>query len=447
MMAKNGQQDVAVQFHFLDVCCRRISETYGKPDRNTWTNGDYVELERILFKKSHVRISPNTLKRIFGKIKTDARYYPQKATRDVLALYIGYPDWDEFVQRTALEEQIRELTVPAAVIVVPEPVITEPPTISGPAVQKGKTARWFLWAGLVVAIMLTAVLLIRTGQGKISGATLVCSNPVGENPHSAVFAIRPEVGGDITGLTLKFGDGKRRRIERGDSVYTHYYERPGRYYATLWQDDVVLDSAVVYLVTNGWTATGTMMHDSTRVYPILQQGRNNGRLYVSTLEVMHAGIDTNRTFFVEFCNTRPTPVDGDNFELTTVVKTSPERAGVRCSEIGVTVFGESALHSFDVMRPGCVHWIDLQLAEKYKNGQHDDLSFLGADLRRGGKLTFRVEQQVVRLFINDRQVYQARYRQPLRRIYGAKIQFAGIGTIDSFQLRDLKTKRTFAGNF
>ena len=31
-----------------------------------------------------VQISPNTLKRIFGKLKTHERYYPQKATRDAL---------------------------------------------------------------------------------------------------------------------------------------------------------------------------------------------------------------------------------------------------------------------------------------------------------------------------------------------------------------------------
>ena len=98
MITENGQPGKVEVFAFLEVCCRRVSETYGKPDWDKWANSDYVNLSHILFKQTHVRISPNTLKRIFGKIKTDLRYYPQKATRDALSVYIGHPDWDYFVK-------------------------------------------------------------------------------------------------------------------------------------------------------------------------------------------------------------------------------------------------------------------------------------------------------------------------------------------------------------
>ncbi len=91
MVTDKGQEQTW-SYYYLERCCQRVAETYGREEWSEWTNGDYILLSRILFRKTRVQISPNTLKRIFGKIKTDARYYPQKATRDALAAYAGFGD-------------------------------------------------------------------------------------------------------------------------------------------------------------------------------------------------------------------------------------------------------------------------------------------------------------------------------------------------------------------
>ncbi|MVM35167.1 hypothetical protein GO755_34405 [Spirosoma sp. HMF4905] len=445
MITENGQQGKAEIFYYIEVCCQRVSETYGKPDRDKWINSDYVSLSHILFKKTHVRISPNTLKRIFGKIKTDVRYYPQKATRDALAIYLGHPDWEHFVQvqewaerhpEQKSEEPIRE----------PLPVILEhhPPTVA-------PTRKWPL--PVLTGVVLLAILgffFFRSTVETAEPAKLTCLNPLGENPHSAVFKLqRPTLTNDESDqYMIQFGDGKKEIINSTDSLYTHYYERPGRYFAILQRNGQSVDTATVYLQTKGWTVTANMMHDTTRVYPI--EVRNlfvNGQRSVSTLEAAHAGVDTNRTFFMEFINSHPTTINGDNFELTTHVQTSPDRAGVRCSQVGLTVWGESSQHLFDVMKPGCVHWIDLQTSDIHKNGHRDDLSFMGADFRAGGMLKLQVVNKRARIFIDGRQVYEATYTKPLHQVYGVKVEFSGIGTVNSFLLKDLKTGQVFDGSF
>lgn len=248
--------------------------------------------------------------------------------------------------------------------------------------------------------------------------------------------------------TILFGDGKREVINLNDSLYTHYYERPGRYFAILQRDGVTVDTSTVYLRTTGWTATANMKHDTSRVYPIEVKGLfTNGRRSISAIEAAHAGIDTNRTFFMEFTNSHPTEIDGDNFELTAHVRSSPDRAGVRCSQVVITVWGESSQHVIEVMRPGCVHWLHLQNSDIHKYGQRDDLSFLGADFRSGGTLTLKVVDKQVVIFINNRKVYTTHYTRPLHRIYGASIRFAGIATVKSFSVKDLKTGALFDGSF
>jgi hypothetical protein len=443
---ENGQ-DRASSLDHLDYCCQLVSEQYGKPDILSWTNSDYVKLGYVLYKKTHVQISPNTLKRIFGKIKTDVRYYPQRATRDALALYIGYNDWEKFTNARSRPVQLSVKTPPTTI--QSAPFFTTPLPI--PIAPEKSRQRSTILADLVVI----ALAILLSYQSFFTGhihapLTLICHNPVGENPHSALFVVSGMDGVDPSKehYTIDFGDTHKIPVVEGDSLYSHYYEVPGMYFAVLKQDGVAVDTASVYLKTNGWTATARMMYDTTRVYPIeIPNLFAGGKTSVSALEASHAGIDTNRTFFVDFINTQITDIDGDNFDLFVKLKTSPSRPGVRCSQVRVNVMGEHSMHLVDAMKPGCVHWTDLQFSEINKQGESNQLNFLGVDLHEGGSMKIKVENKHARIFINSKQVYEISYQKPLKKIYGLGITFSGIGSIQSVLLKDLKTGRAFSGNF
>lgn len=454
MVAENGHDKVTCYQH-LDRCCLRVSEVFGKPKWEDWTNSDFVRLSHTLYRQTGVQISPNTLKRIFGKIKTDSRYYPQKATRDALAKYSGYANWEHFVETLTQAEPTTgyatEVTdrplVAVSVADVPEPA--DLPAQKQPAVW-----RWL--AGLAaVALLVVGALVYRhilIEPAIERPVQLICKNPIGENPHSANFQIRGLAGvaDDPVPYVIDFGDGRRMRIEADSSTasYNHYYEKPGRYFAVLKHGPYLIDTATIYLPTKGWVATAHMPHDTTRVYPIDVPGLFvGGRRSVGTVAAARAGVDTSRTFLIGFTNTQVTAIDADNFELITQVATSPDRAGVRCSQVGITVYGESSQHMVDIIKPGCVYWAEMQFSDEHKSGRRDDVRFLGADLRLGGTLALRVTDRRVRLLINGRQVYQTRYKVPLKRIYGVTVEFAGVGTVNSFSLKDLKTGKAFDGNF
>ncbi|GAA4461725.1 hypothetical protein GCM10023189_37490 [Nibrella saemangeumensis] len=451
MIAENGQEKISFYYH-LEHCCQQVSEGYGKPDRAAWTNSDYIQLSNILYRKTSVRISPNTLKRIFGKIKTDSRYYPQKATRNALASYVGYSDWESFVEATSVRADYESPSVnPDG---QPEIGLVAEDLRQSPRQTKPAPKRW-LWLTMLVALMLTAVALLLpetllSDTISTNRVQLVCKNPVGENPHSANFDVLgfTQPADQLPPFTIDFGDGRHKPVALKNRRHNHYYEMPGRYFAVLRQGTALLDTATVYLPTNGWAATAYMMYDTSRVYPIERKNLFlGGQRSISAGEAAQAGVDTNRTFFIEFANTQVTPIDGDNFELTTGVVTSPTRTGVRCSQVSITVNGESSNHSFHVMKPGCEYWTKLNLSEQLKTGEQDDLRFLGADLRTGGTLKLRVLDQRAQLFINDRKVYEGRYQKPLKRVYGVSIRFAGIGQVNFFTLKDLKTGSEFNGNF
>ncbi len=451
MVTGNGQHEIKESFYHLDICCQYVAQKFGKPNIREWTNGDYVRLSSILSRATAVQISSNTLKRISGKLKTTERYYPQKATRDALVQYAGYTDWEHFVRdhpRPLQDDQKKEIVVANQ---QQEPVLVGniPPAKRTPV---AKRRNWRQVAIFLACIMIIGAFIIKsTNQPAIDPriAQFTCSNPEGLNPHSAVFklVIPKNFRGDRGKYTIDFGDGKRELQITDGLLLTHYYEIPGRYYAYLKYDGAKVDTIPIYLKSNGWTATARMERDSIRVYPVNDLLVDDRFLSASTMQLLHSGVDTNRTFFVDFVNTSRMNVDGDNFELVGKVNTSSDRPGVRCSQLQVFVFGEKSQHQLLLLKPGCEAWANLQFSDFSRDGKKDDLSFLSADLSGGGILTLRVVKKKVSFLINEKEVYTARYNYPLENIYGVKVSFSGVGTIHDITLKDLVTGASFQNAF
>lgn len=431
----NGQPEQGVSFQYLDACCQLIAAKTGKVPFSDWANADYIRLSSRLAHESDIQVSPNTLKRIFGKLKTSSRYYPQKATRDALARFVGYLHWDEFTEKFPLPVKPVEL--------VSLPIQkTEP-------VKRVALKYMFLVTGAGILMICLAAFLYFPGTPKtVTQAGLICSNPSGEAPHSAVFQLSNT--GGVSGkdqFTIAFGDNKLSGVSP-QSTTVHFYEMPGRYYAVLKNHDTPLDTATVYLQSNGWDATVSMAHDTNRVYPVKsRRDPGHGALKVTANDVYLAGADTNRTFLVHFSNTKPLHINGDNFELLARVKTSQARPGVRCSQVFTQVFGDRAKHAFLLMKPDCAAFIQLQHSEIFVTGQFHDFRNIGADFTNAGEYRLLVRNREAKIIINGREVHRTTYQQPLGELFGLRISFSGIGEINRLYVKDLNTGVVFHDGF
>ncbi|HTL09466.1 MAG TPA: hypothetical protein VL307_14445, partial [Chitinophagaceae bacterium] len=121
MAIENEQPVTGQSFYYLEICCRLVAEKFGKLPISSWTNSDYLRLSGKLLRQTSVTLSASTLKRIFGKLKTPERYYPQKATRDALAVYAGYKSWDDLIvhHRPVEEDLSTRLHQPAVAEAAP----------------------------------------------------------------------------------------------------------------------------------------------------------------------------------------------------------------------------------------------------------------------------------------------------------------------------------------
>ena len=66
-----------------------------KAGRRMMTPKDFDFLSESIFEEIHTRISPSTLKRIWGYLQNDNT--PRSTSLNILANYVGYDDWDSFM--------------------------------------------------------------------------------------------------------------------------------------------------------------------------------------------------------------------------------------------------------------------------------------------------------------------------------------------------------------
>jgi hypothetical protein len=78
----------------FDACLEKLK---GRVLYHAQFDGDFFEaeiLKGLIFKKTGREITLNTLDRVFGIIP--AKFKPSTCTLDILSIYCGYGNWDDF---------------------------------------------------------------------------------------------------------------------------------------------------------------------------------------------------------------------------------------------------------------------------------------------------------------------------------------------------------------
>ncbi|ARS40179.1 hypothetical protein CA265_11150 [Sphingobacteriaceae bacterium GW460-11-11-14-LB5] len=419
----------------MDICCQKLIEKMGDKAIEDWRVSDYNSLSSQLGKQTKVYLSVNTLKRLFGQLKTPQRYFPQKATRDALAQFIGYRDWQEF-----------EL-VHAAVKPVPVKTEVDKPIeeVSIPTEIKPKTSRKYTYISIfaIIILVLTGSFFIWKSSAGPIDAKLVCENPVGNVPHTAVFKLKSGTSvNNNEEFKIDFMDEALPSAISGKKEVAKFFRNPGVVYATLLYQDKPIDTVAVYMRTKGWVANSG--NDTSRAYPIAGlKPLNPKNIYVSKEQLDSAGLATNKPFLVGYSNIKPSNISGDNFSFTCRVFSEQSRPGTQCVETTVIILGEKHRHLLTLNRASCVAFSQYKFSEKRVQGSEQFLGALAFDPLNGGDIEIRVENKKAAVILNGKKVLTTSYERSIGKVMGIKILFSGIGKAISPKLEDLSTKEIF----
>ncbi len=416
----------------LDRCRRAIEESLHWGDATEWRHGEFVDLAERIFRKTEVKLSANTLKRVWGKLPYAST--PSNSTLNALAQFLGFENWANYRNQISIKTVVQKVGEPS---------------------HGGKklTQRWFSSLRWIVSF----IVLILVG---LVAMWIVFPNGKEESVPSVHHERRPSIQNRLTStltsddvpntVVFKYDlaglNGDKFEIQQtwdkrlrfpinpaGNTMSSTYY-LPGYWHAKLVVDDKIVEETDVYIATKGWL--GTIDTEPIPIY-FRESDLLNGRLLIRDNAIDE--IAANQTQLPSITYHYIQAFEGVNVDdLTLDIALQNTQAGGRgaCRFTSIILVGTSGRVVIPLAIKGCVGDLRLRVGEVLISGKTQDMTTLGCDYSQVQRVRCEISEFRARIYLNDQLVQSVAYQQPMGKFAGIRAKFQGRGLIKSVLVRD-----------
>jgi|WetSurMetagenome_2_1015567.scaffolds.fasta_scaffold16032_2 hypothetical protein len=423
--------------YFIEIIVRKIEKKLNWKKVVFWTDNEYKKLSLLIYKDTTISISPQTLKRLFGKIKYKDIYTPQPATKDALARFLKYDDWEAFVQDQAGSRYRFTSFLNKW--------------------EKAKGRKRILILSVFTFITGLAVFIVSSSTGSRT-VFFYADHVTGITPHTVSFHY------DISHLKYKevYIDFDQKEAEdnspgelldKNRTLINHCFESPGFFNVTLSSHRAILTSVKIHVLSDGW-ASYYFNDDNFSlrkfVFGLEKKVRdtvNDGLLYISPKELNNQGFNGNTVFYLEHMVYQDFHVSADSCTLEVRYKNSPELGGISCYDAEFRIVGENGLASAMLVQKGCYRWSEITVGEKHLNGKYNDLSSFSTDLSSWNFLRIKMDNGKAFITNGNDTIFTCAYIQPLGMVKGIRLITKGSGAFDYVRLYNGHGRLNYSDDF
>lgn len=410
-----------------------VEKKFNRGDSKNWKNRDFEDLNFEIKKITKINISSHTLKRVFGKIKTDDYYLPQKATIVALKQYVEFEKkHKESIHVEILGSKDADLEKELIEVVDVEELI-----------ENKKKPLKILAAVFVLIVIGTALtLLINSHVDETAEGSVKLISQEGRIPTSAQFEYSTPNNKDSFSICYD-GNFDPIPVPSGKKMKSnYYYQHPGMYNVRMWKGKKIVSPTIkVYVQTKGWEAFAFYNHQGQldRYFALnLEQCIKNNEFAPTKKIIKDVGIDTCELAEVTLNNYHPTNFSGDNFILETTLKNSDKWPKSNCNSVYLNISGKKESIQLQFANPGCSYWIYCRISEKKVNKLNENLKNFTFDMTKWQHFHIENKNKTIRVFVNNTLRYTTSYTESIGDIMGVTIRFQGNGYMKSYRLTDLK---------
>jgi hypothetical protein len=400
---------------YMLMMIRLVEEKTGWGIINEWTSYNFSLLSDEIKKATGKRISDSTLKRIFGKKKTKSGIYsPHIYTKNILAEYLGYSNWDEFRKDHRQEEPVEDYSSRRS------------------GIKNRK--RYILTGALVVLMMVVFVFIFGThfrNEKTVNPLiSMDCSNSTGKVPFTAVFNYQLEETQDS--ILIDFGNNEEYFLSPKRTMITQFYRGADYTTVKVSRGDELICTRKVHILSDGWQA-GFSPSDTVEAYrPFEKQDIKyaEGRLFIGPELLEEAGISPLDNNFIEYryFDRFGSSLDDINFE--TLVKNSAEEGGKRCYDIEIILKGENSNFIVRFLEPGCFRYVRFNVGEKRYFGRFHDLSAFARDVSDWRNIKVKIQDGLAEVWFEGELIRSEPYSEEMGEFKGIIYRFFGNGSVD-----------------
>lgn len=416
---------------FVQKCLSRIEELLGRGKSEEWSTQDFEALSRKIMDKTHVQLSVITLKRIWGRIRYDSK--PTATTLNTLAQFIGFENWGAF--------KLHEINSNAFITAT-----------TGEIKMPVRKRKYYALASLfMIVAAVTPVLYFSSfnsvttpvdpSKFQFSSKKIVDSGV----PNSVVFNYNASAANTTDSVFIQQSWDKRLSVQVGrtERQHTSIYYYPGFFAAKLRLNDQVVQEHKLLINTDGWLPIIDI-----KPVPLYLKAADIGRkgsmgLPVEKIKDINIHLQPDTPWMGYYNVGDFGEVFSDDLIFETEIKNEYSEGTAACQHTEVHLLFEGAALVMPLSIPGCIS--ELNFGDM--NGKKLDLSPLGVNFSDWVNVTFRIQDKLVGIYINEKKAFDLKAAQKPVRLVGLIYRFKGTGSVNFIKISKCSGETIYEENF
>jgi len=386
-----------------------------------WSNYEFSKLSEEISEKSNIKLSRTTIKNIIERnIIDETGYNPQTPTKDALAQYINYPNWESF-KKKELQKRKRPVKIVAL-------------------------------GGLFCTIVLV-VFWFFFHEEKLD-YTFKLENAVGITPHTLTckYDVSKLKTNDVLldfGHLGHHGDYLYKNLSKEKHFTNQIFHFPGIYKTRLFIDEQIMAEEDVVVYSKDWfiyateakinyecpkiiQESGVFFKDHIRFDAYLKRTVNDkGYFYVSTEQITEID-DLSPNYNVVLLNYKDFNIPVSDCAFSCRFKNTSINDASYCNEAIFTLQGSKHLETFAFAIKGCEYYARYRIGPDLIKGSDitEDLGFLILDFSEFNTIKIEHQGKTIKVYINNNLVKTISHSHELGDLLGLRLQFKGSPQID-----------------
>lgn len=415
---------------FLKKCLDLIEDKVPWGPRKSWTTYNFSRLSQDVKAASGITLSTRTMRRLCNNYQS---YKPQTATKDALAIYLGFKDWEDF--RTGLSDHNTNGGQKKS-------------SHRGFAQFMADTVKsiWmyvflFLIVLLVLIIHYYPELMVRLNSSRVE---FTSNYEIGTAPQMVTFFYDvSRVNSSNIFINENFyDDGNIIPINKNRHYFTSDFELPDHYSVKILAKGERLSCIRIHVITNGWEGVINNQYIGR-----LDHGHSPGTLTYHKDTIARYSYPGTENI-LEYRNIREFDILGDNMTLETEIRNLPDSLFRECMCSTVQLITLHGRVGFSFVNPACPpSMLNAEFGDVLLNGEFQDLNAFYQDFSEWRKVTISIHGKQIHVFLEDQEIYSVKYSDPLDEIKGIAYKFMGLGEVNYVKLLDGEGLLVYEDNF
>lgn len=410
----------------FEECKLKVAEKSNLGQIKDWNFYHFKRLNEQIHESTQILISPRTLRRIYGKDASIINYTPQIETKNALAKFLGYSNWNDYLISNGAKESTLNINYKK---------------------NKPKKFLHYLIYSLMFIVFCAILFFILSKNSDYSSIRFYSNDSIGESPLNVTFIYNiSKIKTNNIYIDYDYQKGKYL-LSKDNNKLNHSYKYSGIYNPKIIISDKIIKVQKIIVFSKGWE--GIILDDQSLYNVRLwNDSTSNGIMQISKDEIDFIGSRLNKKeLWSKFLNFKDYNISLDNLTYEARVKGDFEHPENKCSNLRISLIGSNNKIQLVFSKQGCLNYIQVKISDIFLNGENFELPKFQIDISNWHLFKIITNNKRTEIYLDNKKINIFNYSQLMGKLYGLEFKIQDRGAVDWVKVKDNKSGIEFFDDF